>query len=55
MSIETYSARRHYLTSLTAKMGDGHTVAKRIAVIRSLIAERRRETSGAGYGKARVQ
>jgi hypothetical protein len=35
MSIETYSARRHYLTSLTAKMGDGHTVANRIAVIRS--------------------
>ena len=35
MSVETYAARRHYLTSLTAKMGDGHTVAKRIAVIRS--------------------
>jgi hypothetical protein len=35
MSIETYSARRHYLTSLTAKIGDGRTVANRIAVIRS--------------------
>jgi hypothetical protein len=34
MSIETYSARRHYLAALTAKTG-GHTFAERVAFIRA--------------------